>query len=298
LIFSIVKWEVKLSKLKKVATAICMAIAVGAASSASAADFPPGSKMAQLAEAGKIKVGVQTQYPLIGMKTLSGYEGFDVDIATLLAAKLGIKKENIEFVPVTTPTREPFLLQSKVDMIIAAYSLAPNREKVIDFAGPYLPSPSGVMVKAGNPLGIKSMDDLKGKKLCGPSGSNQESYISQHFPEVRKTMVLFDSSAKCAQAVINGQADASTTEVAILAALSKQNDGQLQVLGITYDMSLYGVGLTKTEDKTFCKWINKTLLELYKDGSWAKAYNDTIGTVVPGGPPKPPEVGASCPISG
>jgi glutamate transport system substrate-binding protein len=287
-----------MSKLNKLATAIGTAIAVVAGSSAGAAEFPSGSKMAELAKAGKIKVGVQTQYPLIGMKTLSGYEGFDVDIARLLAAKLGIKNENIEFVPVTTPTREPFLEQQKVDMVIAAYSITPNREKVIDFAGPYLPSPSGVMVKTGNPLGIKTMDDLIGKHLCGPSGSNQESYISAHFPEVRKTMVLFDSSAKCAQAVINGQADASTTEVAILAALAKQNEGQLQVLGINYDMSLYGIGLTKTEDKTFCKWINKTLTELEKDGSWAKAYNGTIGTVVPGGAPKPPEVGASCPDSG
>ncbi|MBS0223233.1 MAG: transporter substrate-binding domain-containing protein [Proteobacteria bacterium] len=281
--------------LMKAATAFGMAIAIAAGGSANAADFPAGSKMDQLAKAGKIRVGVQTQYPLIGMKTLSGYEGFDVDVARLIAAKLGIKKDGIEFVPVTTPTREPFLEQDKVDMIIAAYSITPNREKVIDFAGPYLPSPSAVMVKKGNPLGIKSMKDLIGKKLCGPSGSNQESYISEHFPEVRKTMVLFDSSAKCAQAVINGQADASTTEVAILAALSKQNDGQLQVLGINYDMSLYGVGLKKTDDKTFCKWINKTLEEAYKDGSWAKAYNDTIGTVVPGGAPKLPAIGASCP---
>jgi glutamate transport system substrate-binding protein len=287
-----------MSKLNRLTAAVGLAIVVAAGSSAGAVDFPAGSKMAELAKAGKIRVGVQTQYPLIGMKTLSGYEGFDVDIARLLAAKLGIKKENIEFVPVTTPTREPFLEQQKVDMVIAAYSITPNREKVIDFAGPYLPSPSGVMVKTGNPLGIKTMDDLIGKHLCGPSGSNQESFISAHFPEVRKTMVLFDSSAKCAQAVINGQADASTTEVAILAALAKQNEGQLQVLGINYDMSLYGIGLTKTEDKTFCKWINKTLIELEKDGSWAKAYNETIGTVVPGGAPKPPEVGASCPISG
>jgi glutamate transport system substrate-binding protein len=283
------------SKLTKMATAVCMAVAIAAGGSASAADFPAGSKMDQLAKAGKIKIGTQTQYPLIGMKTLSGYEGFDVDIGRLLAAKLGIKNENIEFVPVTTPTREPFLEQQKVDMIIAAYSITPNREKVIDFAGPYLPSPSGVMVKAGNPLGIKSMDDLKGKKLCGPSGSNQESYVSEHFPEVRKTMVLFDSSAKCAQAVINGQADASTTEVAILAALSKQNEGQLQVTGITYDMSLYGVGLTKSDDKTFCKWINKTLSDSFADGSWAKVYNATIGTVVPGGAPKPPAIGGTCP---
>jgi glutamate transport system substrate-binding protein len=268
----------------------------GALTGARASDFPAGSKMAQLAAAGKIRVGTQTQYPLIGLKTFSGYEGFDVEIAQLITAKLGIAKQNIEFVPVTTPTREPFLQQDKVDMVIAAYSITPNRAEVIDFAGPYLPSPSGLMVKAGNSKNIKSMDDLVGKQLCAPLGSNQELYISQHFPEVRKTLVMFDSSAKCAQAVINGQADASTTEIAILAALAKQNEGQLQVINFQYDMSLYGVGLTKTEDKTFCKWINRVLGEIQKDGSWGQAYAKTIGTVVPGGAPQPPKIGGSCPV--
>lgn len=273
-------------------------LSLAAGGIANAADFPAGSKMADLASAKKIKIGVQTQYPLIGLKTFSGYEGFDIRISELIASKLGIAKDGIEFVPVTTPTREPFLEQQKVDLVIAAYSMTPKRAEVIDFAGPYLPSPSGIAVKAGNPLNIKTMDDMAGKQLCAPSGSNQESYISQHFPEVRKTMVFFDSSAKCVQAVINGQADASTTEVAILAALSKQNEGQLQIVDFKYDMSLYGVGLMKTDDKVFCKWVNQTLVDIQKDGSWAKAYSETIGTVVPGGVPEPVKIGASCPLEG
>jgi glutamate transport system substrate-binding protein len=276
----------------KLAAALCMAVGalLGIPSrGANAASFPAGSKMAQLSQLGKIKVGTQTQYPLIGMKTLSGYEGFDVEIAKLIAKKLGISESNIEFVPVTTPTREPFLQQNKVDIIVAAYTITPSRWKVIDFAGPYLPSPSGLMVKAGNPLKVKSFPDMEGKRLCAPSGSSQEAYLSQHFPKVRETAVLFDSSAKCAQAVINGQADASTTDIPILAALAQQNEGKLEVIDFQYDSAFWGVGLPKTEDKAFCQWINNALNESYSDGSWANAYKKTIGTVVPGPVPMPPK---------
>lgn len=277
---------------------IGVAIVTSIGGSAMAKDFPAGSKMAELSAAGKIKVGVLTQYPLIGQRTLTGYTGFDIEIAELLAAKLGISTSNVEFVPVTTPTREPFLEQGLVDMVIAGYTITPKRSEVIDFAGPYLPSPSGIMVPVGNPLKIKSMEDLVGKKLCGPIGSSQEAYISEHFPQVRKTMVLFDSSAKCAQAIMNGQVDASTTDTAILAALSKQNDGRFTVIDFSYGSAPWGIGMKKTSDKTFCKWVSKTLGELFNDGSWAKAYNDTIGTVVPGGAPKPPKLAASCPVNG
>jgi glutamate transport system substrate-binding protein len=295
------KEERAMKKSFNFVTAVCMAVAMiwgGAAVAANAGDFPAGSKMAELAASGKIRVGVQTQYPLIGMKALTGYDGFDVRIAGLIASRLGISQKNVEFVPVATPTREPFLQQQKVDMVIAAYTITPERSEVIDFAGPYLLSASGIMVKVGNPLAIKSLDDMVGKHLCAVTGTNQEIYISNNFPDVRKTMVLFDSSAKCAQAVINGQADASTTDQAILASFAKQNDRQLEVIDYSYGSSPWGIGLKKSNDKTFCKWINKTLGELFADGSWAQSYDTTIGTVVPGGAPKPPVIETSCTVGG
>lgn len=277
-----------------VAAAVLAALPAMAAAQA----FPEGSKMAELAQSGKLRVGIQTQYPLIGLKTFTGYEGFDIEVARMLAEKLGIPEDGLEFVPVSTPTREPFLEQNKVDMVIAAYTMTPTRAEVIDFAGPYLPSPNGILAPAGNPANIREIADLAGKHLCAASGSSQEAFMTENFPDVRKSMVFFDSSAKCAQAVINGQADASTTEVAILASLASQNDGKLEVLDVTYGTSHYGIGLPKSEDKTFCRWINATLEDLYQDGSWAAAYDKTIGTVVPGGAPEFPELGASCPAEG
>lgn len=286
-------------KIRGGSVALCSALAAvvlaacgsGGSTGAAAANYPAGSKMAAIAKSGKVRIGVQTTYPLVGAQTLDGYDGLDIRIAEALAGKLGLSKDQIQFVPVTTPTREAFLQQDKVDFIVAAYTITQERTKVIDFAGPYLESPSILMVRAGNPLGIQSLQDMSGKKLCAAEGSAQEAYIKQQEPEVAPGLTLFDSSAKCRDAVLDGQVDASTTESAIQASFVSQNRDKLAIVNKPYLDSFYGIGVKQEPDKTFCEWINTSLKELEADGTWAKAYEGTLGTVL-GTAPQPPAVGS------
>lgn len=263
----------------------------GGGGGADASQFPEGSKMAEIAGAGKLRVGTQTAYPLIGQQTLDGYDGFDVKIAEAIAEKLGLSADDVEFVPVTTPTREPFLQQGKVDIAVAAYSITEERQKVVDFAGPYLHSPGGLMVQAGNPQGIKAIGDLVGKKLCTPEGGSYEVYLREHKPEVAKSMVLPDSSAKCRDAVLNGTVDASTTDEVILASFVAQSAGKLELVDDNFMDNYYGIGVPQSTDDVFCKWLNETLTGMYEDGTWEKAYDKTLGTVL-GEAPEPPKVGS------
>lgn len=262
-----------------------------AAPVASATTFPQGSKMAEIASAKSLQVGVQTTYPLIGQQTFDGYDGFDVRIAENIAAHLGLDKKAIEFVPVTTATREAFLEQDKVDIVVAAYSINAEREKVVDFAGPYLESPAVLLVPAGNPKGIQKLEDMSGKTLCTASGSSMEAYIKANHPEVAAGLKLFDSSAKCRDAVMNGQVDASTTEKAILASFVAQNKDKLELVDDPYLAGFYGIGVAQKDNKDFCTWVNGTLETMYKDGSWATAYDETLGTVL-GDAPEPPAIRA------
>ena len=89
--------------------------------------------------------------------------GLDIELAEALAGQLGIAKNKIQFVPVTTATREAFLEQNKVDMIVAAYTMTAERNQVVDFAGPYLESPSVFLVKAGNHWGSGRCRTWRGK---------------------------------------------------------------------------------------------------------------------------------------
>lgn len=254
--------------------------------------FPDGSRMAALADAGKIKVGVQTTYPLIGQQTLDGYSGFDIEVAKGIAAQLGISEDGVEFVPVTTPTREAFLQQDKVDIVVAAYTINDEREKVVDFAGPYYEAPSALMVPSGNPDGIEALDDMEGKKLCVAAGSVQEAAIRELNPRVAKSLVFFDSSAKCRDSVLNGSVEASSTEAAILASFVFESDDKLEVVGQEdpYYVGYYGIGVKQEDDPIFCEWVNEALATMQEEGTWTEAFDSTLGTVL-GDAPTPPEIG-------
>jgi len=258
-------------------------------------DFPEGSKMAELAEAGKITVGTKFDQPLFGQADLEGNpEGFDVEIAKLLAGKLGIEEGNIEFVETVSANREPFLQQERVDMVAATYTINEERDQVIDFAGPYYVAGQDILVPEGNPKGIQGPEDLAGLKVCSVSGSTPASNIQENYPEAE--LVLFDAYTDCRDALQNGQVDAVTTDNVILSGYVSEAPDEFDLIGNAFTEEPYGIGVTETEDKVFCEWINDTLTEIYESGQWAEAFEATVGEVIEE-TPEPPTTG-SCETPG
>src|SRR6266540_3761834 len=58
---------------------------------------------------GKLVIGVKADQPGLGLQTGGKYEGFDVEIAKIIAKDLGLSEDKIEWKPPTTPNREPFI---------------------------------------------------------------------------------------------------------------------------------------------------------------------------------------------
>src|SRR5450830_1677229 len=93
-------------------------------------------------KAGVLRVAVPQDFPPFGSVTSDlTPQGLDIDVATLIAKKLGVK---IELIPVTSANRVPYLQTKKVDLIISSLGKNPEREKVIDFSAPYAPFYNGV----------------------------------------------------------------------------------------------------------------------------------------------------------
>ena len=102
------------------------------------AEFPEGSTMAALADAGTITIGTKFDQPLFGLMSPSGTpEGFDVEIGKIIAGKLGIDPGNIEWVETVSANREPFIESGQVDMVVATYTINDKRKEIVSFAGPY-----------------------------------------------------------------------------------------------------------------------------------------------------------------
>ena len=249
------------------------------------ASFAEGTTMARLQQAGAVKVGTKFDQPLFGLKNLEGKpEGFDVEIAKLIAGEMGIAADSITWVETVSANREPFIQQGKVDFVVATYTINDERKQVVDFAGPYYEAGQDIMVAKGNPEGIGGPDDLAGKKVCSVTGSTPAENIRENYPEADLTE--FDVYSKCAEALKNGQVQAVTTDNVILLGLISKDPEAFELVGKPFTKEPYGIGLKKG-DTEFRNFINDTLDKIEQDGRWKAAWDATAGKVAPGTPTPP-----------
>ncbi len=242
------------------------------------AKFAPGSTMDRLQKAGTIKIGTKFDQPLFGMKGLDGKpQGFDVEVAKLVAAKLGIQQDRIQWTETPSQTREESIEQGKVDMISATYTINDKRKQRVSFAGPYYQAGQDLLVKSDNNT-ITGPESLKptGAKVCSVQGATPAEEIKKYVDPANLT--LFDVYSKCGDALRTGQVDAVTTDNVILLGLAEKSGGAFKLVSKPFTAEPYGIGIKKG-DTQFCEFIQSTLKEAAANGSYAKAWQSTAGKV-------------------
>ncbi|KTR81829.1 glutamate ABC transporter substrate-binding protein [Leucobacter chromiiresistens] len=247
--------------------------------------FDEGTTMAKLNEAGKITIGTKYDQPLFGLMnpTTNSPEGFDVEIGKIIAAKLGLSEDQIEWKEAVSANREPFIENNEVDLVIATYTINDDRKQVIDFGGPYYIAGQDLLVLSGNPDGITGIDDVKGQKVCSVTGSTSEENLKEAGVDVLAT----DTYSNCLEPLRSGEVVAVSTDNVILAGLADQNEGEFEVVENPFTEEPYGIGLMKGDDE-FRSFVNDTLEESFDNGDWAAAWEKTAGKVLE--TPEPPTV--------
>ncbi|MFI7601382.1 glutamate ABC transporter substrate-binding protein [Actinoplanes sp. NPDC049681] len=247
--------------------------------------FPAGSTMQRLVEAHKIRVGTKFDQPGFGLEGPGGLpKGFDVEIAKIIAKKLGIPYYAIEYTETPSTIREQVLQQGKVDMVVATYTINDKRKEVVDFAGPYYVAGQTLMVKSDN-TDVTGPDSFKDgtKKVCSVTNSTPAANIEKYLKNKAKQLELFDSYDKCVEALKAGKIDAVTTDNVILTGFVATNPDQFALVGSAFTEEPYGIGVKKG-DKDFRNFINDTLEEAFHDGSYMKAWKVTAGKYDPNDP--------------
>lgn len=237
-----------------------------------AANFDEGTAMADIAKAGKVKIGVKFDQPGLGFKR-AGQDtpsGLDVEMGKLLAAKLGIAADDVQWVETISDNREPFLQKGTVDFVIASYSITDERRKVVGQAGPYYVTGQQLLVKKGSD--IKGVADIKGKEVCSVTGSTSLEQIEAKGATGRG----FETYSQCRDQVLDGAVEAMTTDGSILLGYAAENPEELEVVGEPFSEERYGVGYNKDKPE-LCQFIVDTLKEAQDDGDWAKAFEATLG---------------------
>ena len=226
-----------------------------------------------MVKADKVRVGVKEDQPGLGYLDAATGErsGFDVEMATWIAASLGFDADKIEFKAIPSANRESAIVNGDIDYYVGTYSITDKRKEQIDFAGPYFETGQGLLVAADND-DIKGEDDLAGKTVCSATGSTPIQNIKDNFPDTKTEE--FDTYSQCVEALNDGKVDAVTTDQAILIGYAAQFPDELKVVGEPFSTELYGIGLPKGDDA-----LRHFINTMFTDGgdTWTKIYDATLG---------------------
>jgi polar amino acid transport system substrate-binding protein len=223
---------------------------------------------------GTINIGVLVDLPPYGiLNDKQEPDGYDIDVAKALARYLGVK---LNLVQLSSPNRIPFLVTNKVDLIVATFGITPERAKTVTFSIPYSAIDNVVFAKKDS--GIKSMDDLKGKKIGVPRGSVQDVLLTNALGTTARIQ-RFDDDPSTYQALIAGQVDAiaetGLTGDQIYAANPGANIGRAFVLLRQPN------GITMRKDQwSLLQWVNTfiyyTKVNGELDGFYRKWFHEPL----------------------
>jgi glutamate transport system substrate-binding protein len=237
--------------------------------------FAPGSTMQKIHDRGYLRVGSRYDHPGLSAANLKGQqEGFEIDLGEYIAGKLGLRADQIQYVEASSANREQFLAQDKVDIVMATYSISDKRRQVISFAGPYADINLDLVTLKGNPTGIVDPQTPRGVRICSTAGGAVSAAVRKNFPDVN--LIEFDVSSKCIDALLNGSVDALSTHGPIGAGYVSKDAEHLEMLGRPFAADNWAIGIGKG-DVGFCNWLNQTLQEASDDGSYAAAWDGSLG---------------------
>ena len=189
--------------------------------SVTAQDSAPAvaSSLDTIIESGTVKIGVPQDFAPFGSVDGSGnLEGYDIDVATLLAENLGVE---LELVPITSDNRIPFLQTNKVDFVISSMGANPERAKSIFFSIPYAPFFSGIYGSA-DISGVGGFKDLGGYSVGVTQGTLEDLELSDAVSD-DVTVERFADNSLTASALISGQVDMIATGNVVASELAKNN---------------------------------------------------------------------------
>lgn len=233
-------------------TAATALLAAGAAQAQGALDAVMAKK--------QIAIAVPTDFPPYGfVGTDLQPQGLDIDMARLIAAKLGAK---LELVPVTSANRIPYLQTKKADLVISTLGKNPEREKVIDFTAAYSPFFQAVFAAKG--VAIKGPADLAGKSVAVTRGAIEDLELTKIAPPTAD-IKRFEDNNGTVSAFVSGQVQVIATGASVAGNLIARNPQLGTEFKFVLKDSPNFIGVAKGEDALRLK-VNQIIAEAKASG--------------------------------
>ncbi len=239
-----------------------------------------GDLLAEVCQRGEIKVSTDPKYPPQSSldEATSKYVGFDIDVATEVARRLGVR------VAFETPAWESITAGSwngRWDMSVGSMTPTNDRQKVLDFSEPYYYTPAVVVVNKDNTSINDLTTDLDGKKIGVCSGCTYEQFLAKtlaikgftfDFMIDNAEVVGYDTDTSALNDLALG--DGTRLDAVITSLTTAQGfidaAKPAKIVGdpVFYEPLAVAVDKSASEDPTsFAAAIDKIVGELHSDGT-------------------------------
>ncbi|MGH8760203.1 MAG: transporter substrate-binding domain-containing protein [Burkholderiales bacterium] len=163
-----------------------------------------------MAQATPLRSGVDPNFPPHAFPKLSGgYQGFNVDLGTEIAKRLGrpLELEGAQYSALI-----PALNAGKFDFLLAPTTVSLERAKSVLFTEGYLENNFTLVTKKDR-NDIQRLEDLKGKTITVNKGSGPEEWARNNQAQYGFEIGVYGTNADAVQAVISGRGDANLAGV-------------------------------------------------------------------------------------
>ncbi len=219
---------------------------------------------------GTVNIGVFSDKNPFGYVDEYGeYQGYDVYFARRIAEDLGVE---VNFVSTEAANRVEYLETGKVDIILANFTVTPERAEKVDFALPYMNVALGVV--SPDSRVITDLSQLTGDdRVIVISGTTAEDYLIRNNPEI--LLQKYDTYANAKNALENGNGVAWANDNTEVIAYALQNEGFTVGIPSLGSQDTIAPAVSKGNE-TLLNWLNGEIKALGGENFFHKDYEATL----------------------
>ena len=244
---------------------------LGLAGAAFAEDVPYRT-LDEIKESGVIRIGVFSDKAPFGYVDENGeYQGYDVYFAERIGQDLGAE---VEYTSLDPASRVEYAATGKVDIVLANFTVTPERAEQVDFALPYMKVALGVV--SPDSAVIENVEDLNDKTLIIVKGTTAETYFTENYPDVK--LQKYDAYAEAYNALLDGRGDAFSTDNTEVLAWAQVNPGFTVGIDSLGDLDTIAPAVA-LGNETLLNWINDEIVALADEDFFHADYEATLAEV-------------------
>lgn len=160
----------------------------------------------------EVVIGTAADYPPFNAKAKDGrFMGLDIDLGTMIAGSINVKPR---FVQMPFSELIPAIESGKIDMIISAMTILPERNVRVAFVGPYFITGQSIIVSKQTALKIDKLRELNNPdfSIAVPAGTTSEQSAKINLR--RANIVVAKDMVEAMQLLLNGKVKAVMTDTA------------------------------------------------------------------------------------